>query len=350
MLILIKCGTMTQMHESDSYDTLKSIAFDTCFEYLQPGYQIVLQYRFNVPDQLTGGEKEIIACVNNQQSFEMFLRVWDEMIKPHQIRRQDHILPVLEIAQMLPAVIPPTDRGVRTVPAPAPTAPTATVPATGVMKAGRQKSAPPPSDGVAPLLNTSSSSSSVQHPTGPTSHDIAVSLLSSFKKSDLPDAVPSIRAIMRSGETSAVIPFDPYTRPDVSRLLSDCKNALIPKLRLSAAEESALRARDFALSASLGGITTEIDIEDNTDIETLCAAIKRAGNDYDCFLVVDVKSVDGELDPPLPQSVIVTSLLVLDRDVFEVNLCRTPKREKDRKKAGGQGDGGLTCAGLFYLL
>ena len=105
MLILLRCGSHTHMYECSSYSNLKAIAFDAFNKFIAPGNEIGLQYTFRAPvDGLA--EKEVLAFVNSQSCFDTFLKVWDEFVKPKQIQQQEHILPVLEVVQTAPVVVP----------------------------------------------------------------------------------------------------------------------------------------------------------------------------------------------------------------------------------------------------
>ncbi len=352
------------MYECSSFAHLKAIAFEAFNKHIGPGMALGLQYTFMAP--VDGrAEKEVVALVNSQSCFDTFLKVWDEFVKPRQIKSQDHILPVLDVVQTLPVAVPespPRNRApagnvpndsfqlARTVPSAVEVLPPQELASREVppsvaqqsvsTKAARHKSSAPPAAGPSSLP------SSVDDMYA-SSRKLAASLLASFKKSDLIET-PSIRLVMRCGEGSARIPFDHAARPDLETLKRECKEALIARLASSPGEAAELQRRQFVLSASINDCAAEIDLDDQRDLHLLCDAVRNSGNDYSCFLLADLRA-EGEEDAPtpLPPSLIVDSVLHLDREVLQVNLCHTPMREKDRKKKPHADEGMVDVRGVI---
>jgi hypothetical protein len=367
------------MYECTSYANIKAIAQEAFGSFIQPGLVLSLEYSFMAPvDGIA--EREVLVTVNSQSSFETFLKVWDELVKPRQIRAREHILPVLCVVQTVPVVVPespPRDRSggqiatapvnesfqfTQTVPsaavvasassnfladdaqgavkrnksARAPSQSAATPRAADVQNipaVARMKSSAPPTDGTArvqhPLLQASGGAASVEDSYA-ASRQKAAELLRSFKKSDLVEE-PTIRLVMRCGESSVRIPFDIGQRPDLESLRRKCKAELTSRLAATGEDLALLLKREFVLSASINDCRAEIDLDDQRDVHLLCDAIKACGNDYSCFLIADLKAAAGE-EPALPGSLIVDSLLYLDRESLEVNLCHTPLKKKERRK------------------
>ena len=176
------------------------------------------------------------------------------------------------------------------------------------------------------------------HPTSQPSRPnsaVARELLNSFRQPSPPPR-PTIRALMRDGSASALIPFDKDAPPSVSAtrrevwtLFGEALEDKIAALRGTpegkAAEEKLGRpmvAGQFLLSFWFEGCDLPVDVEDESDMELLGRAAERFGQD-NVNLYVDVPFVD--LRPVVPNH-ITNSIPATSPKGLQVNQTRTKSR------------------------
>ena len=349
MLIALQCRDRKVVQEVDNYYHLRAQCVATFLPYVRNGNDVDLCYsipkgylersaspgreqagRYVASSPNDADEECVTAYVRCPASFDTFIHVWEVCLRELQLQQQEHVIPTLYVVQGAPVDVPDSFQA-------------------KLVSPPRNKAAPPPADHnqgyqtrrkAAPLspldmepqspVKERVRTPSAAAPNGAFSVEAHANTPNAVKARALLDSfapqpkgvVPVIRAIMRCGEASVLVPFNARRPPIHQQLLESVKEAMLAKLRATEAElvanspsrqrgvsstdrdvqrleEASLAALNianpseviFVLSMFLPKSAAEgcdaIDVDDDADVALLAEATLEAGNDYATYLIVE---------------------------------------------------------------
>jgi hypothetical protein len=347
MKVFVKCpsesGPLTVLLDVNGYGDLKQQVEETFARFLDAGMELDVYYTFPYRGE------HIDVSVRCEKGLETFFKLCRE--------EKDAIPATLFVRECPPLAMPSPKSPQRTVQvqateSPAPTyAPAEANGQAGPRKSALRKSARP---GESADASAPSPTSAEPEPNGPpkveplkplytsssdpyANHSTAQQLLQSFRPSD-PEPPSSLRAILRDGVASALVPFNAYNPPGVERLYKLVQMALSPKIiAMSDAVDPA--SVKWLVSATSPHSDNDVDLDDDNDVMFVGNLVKKYG-ELEVQLIVDL--VNADTGSPhryraAPESTILNAMEhgYVEPEYVEnlqVNLVHTPQKVKMRQK------------------